>query len=591
MTTGREAFMIRKLFRNAVLTMILAELFNALAAVIDGIVTGRALGATALAACGIGAPYFSVVSVISGVLMVGATAMSTRAVGKGDTAETTRVFSLTMLLGTSLSVLLALSGLFFSGGYATLFGARDAASELHAETSAYLRGVFIGAPGFTLFVILVPFLQMDGDPVRPKLAGVALAVTDVAGDLLNVYVFRGGMFGMGLATAAGQYAALAVVLTHFVKKSALFRFSLREVRLRMTFSLIRDGVPRGVCMLCRGLLPVLLNNLALSLAGDGGVAAYSVLLNTIFVVAAAGWGIGGAVFLVGGMCAGEQDPGGLGEVVRGAGRAILILVVPIAVLVAVLAPQIARIFIPDGGDAASMAATALRCLAATLPFLAFNVAAANCAQAIGRDRRADILNIMIELGGTAAMALLLRLWFGIDGIWYAFPAGAALLSAAIVLAAVLAPDRKREGLMRYLSLPADFGVPEEDCLERSPHSEEEVVTLSEDVLSFCAARGIPPKEANRLALCVEEMAGNVIEHGFADGTAHHLEVRVLIKEGQVTLRMRDDCAAFDLREQAKKWTFDPEHPERNIGVRMVMHAAKDISYTRVMKTNNLIVSV
>lgn len=587
----RDEYILRKLFQNTMLTMLVAELSGAVTAVIDGVLTGAFLGPTALAAFGIGGPYFSLASILSGVLMVGATALCTRAAGKGDTEETTRVFSLTMLLGLILSVLFGLSGTLFSGALATAFGARGASASLHAVTSDYLRGVFIGAPGFILFVILTPILQLDGDSFRPKLASTVCAIVDIAGDLLNIFLFRGGMFGMGLASSISHYAALAVVLSHFVKQSSMFRFSLGKVRLGMTPVLMRDGLPRAVCMLCRALLPMVLNGLALKLAGDSGATAYSAMISTTFAVGALGWGIGGAVFILCGMSVSEQDLRGIVTETETAIKDILLGVVPLAVVVFLLSPLIARLFIPDDADAYTMAVTAIRCYAVTLPFLAFNVSSANYFQAVGRRAGSYLINICIEFAFTAGMAFLLTGHFGISGIWYAFPTGAVLLSVCILLRAVLGRDRKRAGSAAFLLLPPDFGVPEDDCIERSIHSMDEVVALSLDVGSFCAAHGIPDRDANRLALCIEEMAGNVIEHGFSDGKPHHLDVRVLVKDGQIVLRMRDDCILFNLREQVEHWSFDPEHPERNIGIRLVMHAAKDISYTNTMKTNNLIITI
>ena len=580
-----------RLFQNTMLTMLAAELSGALTAIIDGILTGRFLGPTALAAFGIGTPYFSIASIVSGILMVGSTAVCTRAVGRGDKAELTRVFSLTVLLGVVSSALLAIFGIVFSGGLATLFGASSEAASLHSETARYLRGVFIGAPGFIMFVILTPLLQLDGDSVRPKVASLVMAVVDVSGDLLNVTLFKGGMFGMGLASSVSHYAALAVLLTHFLKKKGLFRFSLREIRFRAAPGLMVDGLPRAVCMLCRGLLPILVNSLALMLAGDQGVAAYSAMNSTTFVVGALGWGIGGAVLIMGGIAAGEQDTGGLAAVVRTALKDILIGVVLLAACVFAASPLIAGLFLGRTEEAYGMAVTAIRCYATTLPFLAFNVAAANHFQAVSRRKDAYAVNVCIEFACTAAAAALLRLWLGIAGLWIAFPVGQALLSLGIVLRLIVGRGKKRKGLPAFLALRPDFGVPESDCMERSIRTMEDVVSLSVGVGGFCDAHGVGKKEANRIALCIEEMAGNVVEHGFSDGKEHHLDVRVIYKDGQTVLRLRDDCAFFDLREQAEKWSFDPEHPEKNIGVRMVMRSAQDIAYTRTMKTNNLIVTI
>ncbi|MBO4383912.1 MAG: ATP-binding protein [Clostridia bacterium] len=580
-----------RLFQNAMLTMLVAELSGAFTAVIDGIITGQFLGPVSLAAFGIGTPYFSIASIVSGILMVGSTAMCTRAIGRGDKTELTRVFSLTILLGAVASVLLAALGFGFADSLASLFGAKASASSLHGQTAQYLRGIFLGAPGFIMFVILTPLLQLDGDSLRPQLASIVMAIVDIGGDVLNVTVFKGGLFGMALASTFSHYAALLVLLTHFIKKSDLFTFSLREVGLKTAPKLMSDGLPRAACMLCRGILPIVINSLALKLAGDSGVAAYSTMNSTTFVVGSLGWGIGGAVLIMGGMTVGEQDTRGLVTVIKTALKDILIGVVLLAAAVFAAAPLIAGLFITEAGEIRDMAAAAIRCYAAALPFLAFNVSASNHFQSISRKAEAYAVNICIELVCTALAALALSSFIGVTGLWLAFPTGQALLSLAIALRAVFGRDGKRKGLASFLMLRKDFGVNENDCVERSVVSMDDVIALSVDVGEFCSSHGIGKKEANRVALCIEEMAGNVVEHGFADGKPHHLDVRVIVKDGKTVLRMRDDCAFFDLREQAKKWSFDPEHPEKNIGIRMVMGASEDVVYTRTMKTNNLIVTV
>ena len=588
----KDPYIMRKLFRGTMLTMLIAELSNALAAIIDGILTGRFLGPTALAACGLGGPYFSIATIFSGLLMVGCTAMCTRAIGKGDTKETSRVFTLTVTLGVVFSVLLAVFGTAFAGTFATLFGARGASAALHDTTKDYLRGVFPSAPAFILCMVLTPILQLDGDPVRPKIASLVVAVVDVAGDLLNIFVFHGGMFGIAMASTVSQFCGLIVLASHFLnKKSSLFRFSLREVRVSMAPALMRDGLPRAVCMFCRALLPILMNALALKLVGDMAVAALSAQINSSFLLGALGWGIGGAMLIMGGMAAGEQDVFGLETVVRCTLRDILIGVVGLAIVVFAASPLLTLLFIARTEGAYPMGIDAIRCYAICLPFLAFNVSASNYFQATSRPAGAYLINIGIEVACTAVMAYILTPRMGIMGLWAAYPVGQALLTVLILLRALLGRDKTRHGLAAFLLLRPDFGVAEEDCIDCSVHSMDEVMELSRDVGDFCAAHAIDTRQANHLALCIEEMAGNVIEYGFADGQPHHLDVRVVVKDGETVLRLRDDCMRFDLREQVENWSLDPEHPEKNIGIRIVMRMAKDIAYTNTMKTNNLIITI
>ena len=75
------------------------------------------------------------------------------------------------------------------------------------------------------------------------------------------------------------------------------------------------------------------------------------------------------------------------------------------------------------------------------------------------------------------------------------------------------------------------------------------------------------------------------------GSVENRTLSLQPSDGETVLRLRDDCRRFDLREQAERWSLDPEHPEENIGIRLVLRVAKDIAYTNTMKTNNLIITI
>ena len=114
-----------------------------------------------------------------------------------------------------------------------------------------------------------------------------------------------------------------------------------------------------------------MNSLLLRLAGDAAVTALSSMINSSFVVGALGWGIGGAVLIMGGMMVGEQDINGLKLVMKTALTDILIGVTVLTVAVFAAAPLIARLFVPNAGEAQSMSVAFIRCYALCLPFQAF----------------------------------------------------------------------------------------------------------------------------------------------------------------------------------------------------------------------------
>ena len=582
---------IKKLFGGAVVTMAIAELTSSISAVIDGILTGQFLGKISLAASGLGTPYFSVACLISMVIMMGCTSRCTNAIGRGDADDVKRAFSLSVTLALALGTVLSVCGFIFSKQFVILFGGGNASPELKEMTSGYLKGLFLGTPGFILCVLLTPLVQLDGNPHIAKVSSAVMILSDVAGDVLNALVFRGGMFGMGLATSVAQWLAAAVVLTHFFKKDRMLKFSFAAVRFSDAPRLLSDGLPMAFSMVGRALLPIILNNLIISRVGDYGSTAYSALISASFVLGALGWGIGGAVMMMGGMMHGEQDAGGLKTVIVQGLKIILLGVIPFGLVVFFTAPLAAKIFIPDGGEAYTYLADAFKFYAATLPFLAFNVLSSNYFQATGRKIESNVINFCIEVVMTATAAVIFIGTLGINGVWAAFLVGQSTLSLMILARCLIFRDKTRKGIYSIMALKKDFGIGDADLIECSVSTAEEVVTLSENIAGFCKAHNFSAKETYRLALCIEEMAGNVIEHGFNDGKDHHLDVRIIYKNGGVVLRMRDDCRKFDLREKAKTWAYDKDRPEANIGIRLVLGAAQKIDYTNAMNTNNLIVTI
>lgn len=93
-----------------------------------------------------------------------------------------------------------------------------------------------------------------------------------------------------------------------------------------------------------------------------------------------------------------------------------------------------------------------------------------------------------------------------------------------------------------------------------------------------------------MSLAVEEMAGNIVQHGFPhDKRKHSVEVRVLKKGEEYVLRIRDDCFIFDPVGQLTMCSdVDISH---HIGLRMIIRTAKETRYTSILKLNNLIVRI
>ena len=588
----RVSSVVHREFLGVMVVMTMLELANAGSSMVDGLMAGRLLGSVELAAYGIAGAYYSVSAIVSGVLMVSCQTMCARSVGSGRIDEANRIFTACCLMGLVLSGVLTVAGIVFAGPFAQLLGARGASAELLPYAKDFLIGLFIGTPANVMLAIMSPIVQLDGGSRIAAAASLAVAAVDVLGNVLFMVVLKMGLLGLGLGTSLSFVAALAILLTHFRKKDRMFHFSMKGVSWSMVPKIISGGLPRGATQACRTVGPILINSIVLSAAATAGLAALSVQSNLKVLLRTPIVGICGALMMMTGIYGGEQDKEGLKKTFTVSLRYAVLLVGAVAVIELATAPLIAEFYLPGAPVEQGMAVTAMRWQALSLPFMALDMGVGNYLTAMGNKRGAYLINIGNELVSLVVCAFVLGKLFGINGVWAAFAVSQMLSLAVFVLWGMLRRKTADKGLDKLMFLPQGFGVPEEDCISVTVTSMDGVVGLSQKIWDFCQAHGVDRRRCYLASLCVEEMAGNTVEHGFKmDGKKHSVDIRVIINGEDILLRLRDDCRRFDLKEKVKEWTPDPERPEENVGIRMVLGLAKDVAYTNTMNMNNLLITI
>ena len=88
---------------------------------------------------------------------------------------------------------------------------------------------------------------------------------------------------------------------------------------------------------------------------------------------------------------------------------------------------------------------------------------------------------------------------------------------------------------------------------------------------------------------MEEMADNVIEHGFIkDDIENSLDIFAVVENDEITLKLRDNCIPFDPQTKLQMYTDDPE---KNIGIKMVSKVTKKMSYQTTFGLNVLTIKL
>lgn len=577
--------MIRKLVRQMLTAQIFSALTVSLCLLIDSIMISRFLGEEAIAAYGLANPLLLGIGAMGTLLAAGVQVVCSRALGRGNQEEANAGYSSALAATAFTSLLFMALVIPLRAPFAQLLGAGNG-SLLHQKTQDYLAGFSIGAPGSMGALALVPFLQMAGQSNLLILAVLAMTLTDIGLDLLNVFVFHGDMFGMGLASALSYYAAMAVAGIYFLSGKSIFRFSRKAAGRKMIGKLFMNGIPASVNMLASVILVYLMNQMLQQLDGSHAIAAYTVIISIGNAANCITTGIGGVSLTLGGVLYHEEDRSGLRELIRLLCRYSVILGLGVGMILVVFAPAFISAFIPQTGKTQEMAILGLRMFAAGLIPCCVNNTLKNYYQASGRPGLTEIVSLTEGAVFPALAAFVFSRFLGTNGAWLAFAAGELLTLPLIALHIRKISGRSIRKEDAVLLLKQDFGADGDRMLERNITSLEEVAAASEETEQFCMRCGQDPQAGNHIALCVEEVAANVIQHGFSrDGKPHHLSIRILEKQGRWVLRFRDDCTAFDPLH------FVPEEGQQALGIRLVMAMAEEAHYTYSMNLNNLVLKL
>ena len=576
--------MIRKLVRSMLTAQILSALTVSLCLLIDNVVISRFLGTKAIAAYGFANPVLLVIGALGSMLAAGIQLACSRSLGRGLKEETDAGYSSAVAVTGCLSVFFVLLVLLFRGPVASLMGAGTQDPELHGMTKDYLAGFVVGAPGSMGALVLIPFLQIAGQSNLLIAAVLAMTVSDIALDLLNVYVLKWGMFGMGLASSLSYYIAMLFAAYYFLSSRCIFRFSLKLVTRRKIAELFTSGIPTVFNMASSVVMIFAMNQLLSGLGGTAAVAAFTVVTTVGNSVNCITTGIGGVSLTLSGVFFHEEDRHALREVFSLLCRYSVVLGLAMGVLLLAAAPLFVGIFIAGDVPERAMAVLGLRLFGAGLVPCCLNNALKNLYQATGRVRLTELISVLEGAVFPVLAAFLMSRILGMDGVWFYFVLGELLALAAVslyVYAQTKSPPWRGDAA---LLLSPDFGVQDKHLLELDLASMDQLIPAVREIEGFCASRGLDPKTTNHIALCVEEMASNVIQHGFShDDKPHHLSIRLLHKKDRWVLRFRDDCTAFDPVQ------YVPADQESAIGLRIVMGMADEVRYTSSLSLNNLII--
>lgn len=195
--------------------------------------------------------------------------------------------------------------------------------------------------------------------------------------------------------------------------------------------------------------------------------------------------------------------------------------------------------------------------------------------------------VVARLLGSAEMAAV-----GLASPCFAIPLCEIVILAYYLIYSFITCRNEKTALDKVLLFSESFDDTIAGVMTLSVTSMEDVVTVSRNVDLFLRESGCESKKKIYVAaLALEEMAGNIVSHGFVlDDANHNCDISIVLEKNQrICLHIRDDCPLFDVRKQFEAMRSDSI--EKNIGIKMIFTLAQDVKYVNLLNLNTLIIKI
>lgn len=419
---------IGKLLTKQAIPASIGILIMSIYMIVDTIFVGRYVGSLGIAAITVVLPITFFIASFGMSIGVGGASIISRALGAGEDEKAQLTFgnqiTLTIILATSVVIF----GLFFQEEILLLFGGQG---NILPYAKEYFYIILWGIPFLAWAMMSNNVIRAEGEPKMAMFVLVVPAVMNIILDTIFIVVLDWGIQGAALATSLSYVASASYAVWFFF--SGRSEMVIKIKNLWLNFKIVAEIFAIGIVTLARqatiSVLSIVLNNALFSYGGETSVSVYGIINRVMMFANFPILGINQGFLPIAGYNYGAGKWKRVQDVINlsmkwGTGIALIIFIGILALaepLVAVFTNDTA--LITQTGDA-------LRKVFIATPLIAIQLVSSSYFQAIGKAVPALLLTLTKQGFFLIPLFLILPPYFGLDGIWYAFPI-ADVCSAAI----------------------------------------------------------------------------------------------------------------------------------------------------------------
>ncbi len=441
---------VSKLMGKYAVPCIISLLVGALYNIVDQIFIANAgyLGSYGNAANTVVFPLTVIALAIAVMIGDGCCAFVSLNLGKGNKTAAANSIGLSVLMSVISGVFLCAVYLLFSTPIITVFGG-TVNEETFALSKEYFFYITLGIPFYMFGQAMNPVIRADGSPRFAMASTLLGAILNIILDPIFIFCFHWGMMGAAVATVIGQIATALLSLVYILRTKSV---KLTGRDLRWNKAIAGRTLSLGICSFLSQISLVAamaaINNMIRKYGALDPVfgqeryaqipmAVVGIVMKVFQIVISVVIGMAaGCIPVVGYNMGAERH-----ERVKKLFSLLLACEAAVGLVALIVVEFLPHRLIGIFGSAnesvyyTEFAVKAFRIYLCMIVFACLNKATFIFLQAMGKAVASTLLSMVREIVFGVGLALLLPLFFGLDGVLYSMPVSdilTAMISAVIV---------------------------------------------------------------------------------------------------------------------------------------------------------------
>lgn len=413
---------------------------NALYNIVDRIFIGQGVSAEALSGISVIFPVMLIMMGFGMLIGIGTGVYVSINLGKRNPVRAEQTLGNGLALMVLVSVLIMVVTYLLKGPILRSFGTT---ATTYGYANDYLNIILAGTPFMVIGFSLNNVIRSEGNARIAMYSMLISAGTNIVLDPIFIFWLDMGVKGAAYATVISMFVLMVWVLLHFRGGRSVIKLKNRNIRVRrdITLEILAIGMAPFTMQIANSAVQGLINKKLIDYGGDLAVGAMGIVNSVLSLVIMAIVAINMASQPIIGFNYGAKSVERVQEALRLSVIAATLIAVVSFIFIEATPGVLVRMFNTDSAELYNISVHGLRLVILALPLVGFQIVASHYFQAIGKAKISMFATLFRQVITLIPLLFILPGFWGITGIWLAYPISDSL--SAMVVGVFLVKEWQR----------------------------------------------------------------------------------------------------------------------------------------------------